>query len=326
MRTKFGIFMMIIISLLIFSCMKPPKIERIEQIETNETAFLVPLEGSSKAGQGKFMSIEYLANAKVATKRITLPLREMKVGRWKHNIEWIPTMRVIKVDRTPVTREWTEERNSGTTSKNEAIYVESKDSIGFAIGVNITTVIHEDDAAKFLYYYAGRGLEKITDDNIRGKVTAIVSREFGSRDLKLCKTDKRQIQEVLEKETIEEFKQFGITVSNIGLVGGLSYEDKEIQKAINDAYIAEMSILQSQQEFEAEKFRNDRKVSIAVAERMSAQEFAKAYDAMVMKTKLDIDMIRAQALMEAAKKWSGNVPSQILPQGSNLLFGLDNKS
>ena len=58
----------ILVSILCFGCLKPPKVEVNEIIETNETAFLVPLEGKSKEGQGKFMSIDYLEEAKIATK------------------------------------------------------------------------------------------------------------------------------------------------------------------------------------------------------------------------------------------------------------------
>lgn len=317
------VLIMIICSILTVGCLKPPKIEINETIETNETAFLVPLEGKSKEGQGKFMSVDYLEKAKVATKRITIPQRERKIGRFDHTIEWIPTMRLIKVNRLPVTREWTEEKTSGTSNKDEAIYVESKDSIGFSVGVNITTMITEENAAKFLYFYAGKSLPRVTDGNVRGKVTAVLSREFGMRDLAQCKSEKRKIQETLEKEVKGEFTKYGISVSSIGLVGGLTYEDKTIQDAINDAYIAEMSILQSKQEMEAEKHRNTKKVSIAVAERQAAQEFEKAYEAMVKKIELEVEMKKADALLEAAKKWNGSTPSSILPQGSNLLFGLD---
>ena len=304
-------------------CLKPPQIELIEQIETNETAFLIPLEGKTEEGQAKFMSIDYLESAKVATKRISIPQREKKIGRFNHEIEWIPTMRVIKVDRAPVTREWTEEKNNGTSNKNEAIYVESKDSIGFCIGINITTMIKEEDSVKFLYYFAGKSLEKITDTNIRGKVTAILSKEFGQRDLSKCKIEKKEIQEILEKEIIVEYSKYGITVSNVGLVGGLSYEENKIQEAIDKAYVSEMSILEKENVKKAQEHENERVLSIAITERKSAQEFEKAYQAMIKKIELDIEMKRAEAMLQASKKWDGSTPASILPQGSSLLFGLD---
>lgn len=322
---KKNIITILIISILFIGCLKPAKVELIEQIDTNETAFLVPLEGQSKKGQDKFMSVDYLESAKVATKRITIPQRESKIGRFNHEIKWIPTMRVIKVNRSPITREWTEERNMGTSNRNEAIYVESKDSIGFSVGINITTMITEEDAAKFLYFFAGQTLAKITDNNIRGKVTAVLSSEFGSRELSVCKIDKKQIQEKLEKEVINEYKKYGITVSNIGLVGGLTYDEPKIQNAIDNAYVSEMSILEKENAKKAQEHENERLLSIAITERKSAQEMEKAYQAMIKKIELDIDMKKAEAILTAAKKWNGQTPQSILPQGSNLLFGLDSK-
>ena len=43
------------------------------EIGPNQSAFLIPLTGANKAGQGKFMSIDYLQANKVATKRIQIP-------------------------------------------------------------------------------------------------------------------------------------------------------------------------------------------------------------------------------------------------------------
>lgn len=310
------------VSCILFSC-SPYKKEIVEEIGTNETAFLVPLEGSSKEGQKQFMSIEYLNQAKVPTKRVSIPQRSLSLGRAWFNLEWIPTMKVIKVDRKPVTREWTADPGTGTSKTNQAIEVESRDSIGFYIGVNVTGLITEEDASKFLYYYAGKSLAVVIDENVRGKVSSILSREFGARQLSLCKSDKKEIQGILEKEVRDYFIGYGVTISNIGLVGGLTYTDPEIQKSINDAYTAEMKITQAENERLAQEKTNMKEVSIAVAQREAAQEFAKAQEAMVNKLKLEIEMKRAEALLEAAKKWNGITPANILPQGSNFLFGLD---
>jgi len=332
-----SILMILAVCCTIFSivgCMKPPKIEVVEEIDTNETAFLVPLEGNTKGEQAKFMSVDYLESSKVAAKRVTIPQREIKIGRFGWQIKWIPTMRLIKVNRSPVTREWTIEHTTGTSSKNEEIYVESKDSIGFSVGVNITTMIHEEDASKFLYYYAGNSLGKVTDINIRGKVAAILTREFQKRDLVLCKSEKSEIVQILELSVIDEFKKYGITVSSIGLVGGLTYEDIAIQTAINDAYVAEMMKTQRENEAEslrifkkgeadAQKFENEKNLSIAVTQKQEAQEFAKVMDAMIKKVELEIEMKKAEALLQAAMKWNGSTPSNILPQNSSMLFGLD---
>ncbi len=67
-------------------------------------------------------------------------------------------------------------------------------------------------------------------------------------------------------------------------------------------------------------------MSVAQNARAMAEEFAKAADAQVAKTKLQIELTKAEAMKTAAEKWNGSMPSSILPQGSNLLFGLDKKA
>jgi len=139
-----------------------------------------------------------------------------------------------------------------------------------------------------------------------------------------CKNQKNSIQDVLAKSLGPEFAKFGITISNAGLVGGLTYENSEIQTAINNAYVAEMKIRENEQSKAAQIHENERILSIAVTERQAAQEFAKAYEAMVKKLELEIAMKKADAMLVAAGKLApGILPSSILPQGSNLLFGLD---
>jgi hypothetical protein len=305
------------LSIILFSC-APPKVEKNEDIATNETAFLVPLEGESNSGQKKFMSIEYLESpqVKVAAKRIIMPQRSQKVGRFWNEIIWIPTMKVIKVDRSPVTREWTEEKETGSSENDEVIRVESKDSIGFKVGVNITSMVKEEDAAKFLYYFSGNPLSVIMDKDIRGSVASILSKEFGSRDLKECKIAKKDIQNILEKEVNEKYTQYGITITNVGLVGGLDYENPEIQIAINNAYIAEMKVSEAIQSKLEQDQINLKNIATAKANREAAEEFAKAQEAQVRKTNLEIELIKA-------KNWDGALPKTILPQNSQLLYGFD---
>lgn len=301
----------------------PVRVDPLESIDTNETAFVVPLEGASNADQKKFMSVEYLEQAKVATKQITIPQRFRQTGRSDWDGEWIPTMRVIKVNRTPVTREWTAEANTGTSSKDESIYVQSKDSIGFKVGINVTAFVAEVDAAKFLYYYAGQPLTTIVDGNIRGFITSILTREFGARTLEEGKLAKKEISDILLKECQDNYSKLGITVSSLGIIGGMQYTNPEIQKSINDNYVAGMKIQQTENDRLAQVNINSKELSIAKNQREMAEEFAKAQEAQIAKTRLQIELTRVEAQKLAAERWNGQMPSNILPQGSNLLFGLD---
>jgi hypothetical protein len=109
------------------------------EIDTSETGFLIPLEGDSGV-QAKFQSEEYLRALKVAAKRVQITHRWSQEGRLPNSGQWIALVRLIKVNRSPVTREWTADATSGTAAKNQAIWIESADSVGFSMGFTCTSL------------------------------------------------------------------------------------------------------------------------------------------------------------------------------------------
>ena len=311
-----------ILLVLSIGCVGPYKEELMVDIESNETAFLVPLEGANKDSQGTFMSIDYLNNSKIASKRIILPQREVSTGRMYYSYKWIPTMRVIKVDRTPVTREWTSHPVAGTTAIDDIIMVESEDSIGFKVGINITCNVKEEDASKFLYYYPGKNLGLVMDTNVRGAVASFLSKEFGTRPLERCKREKGAISTNLMLYLADSFADRGVTISTVGIVGGLSYENPEIQTAINNAYVAEMKVKEKEQNKLAQDQVNQMNVAMAKAEADAAIQFGKAIEERTKQVTLEIAKMKAEAGLVSAQKWDGKLPSQILPANSPLLFNL----
>ena len=264
----------------------PYPTEQAVEVKNNETAFVVPLEGDSKSKQAQFMSIEYLEKAKVATKRIVIPLRKRSLGRAWFDYEWIPLARVIVVDRSPVTREWLDK---------EGIKVESLDSVGFTVGVNCTGMIREEDAAKFLYYYPGNSLADVMNKNVKGFIQNVLAREFGSRDLSVCQKEKKNIVLDLAKELETHFAQYGITISNVGIADGMSYDNAEVQKTIDAVFVNETRVKQAEQEREAQKIINEKELSIAQNERLKAEEFAKAAEAQTKMVELKIRQMEAEA-------------------------------
>lgn len=312
----------VLVLVLIVAC-GDPKIEKFVEIKPHETAFLIPLEGASKSGQAKFMSVKYLENAKVATKRISLSQRKYITGRWESvDYKWIPTVKVITVSRKPVTREWTADNTTGTSNENQAIFVESRDSIGFGVGVTITAMVTEESAAKFLYFYAGKSLDKIIDQNVRGKVNAILAREFASYNLEEARKKKNEIFQVAAKEVIDDFSLYGISITNIGLAEGMVYENKKIQQAIDNVFTAEMNIQVEKQKLASERVKNKRILEVAINEKKSAKEFALAAEARKKQASVEIDIMLAKAKLAWVNKWDGRLPQNILPENSNILMGL----
>src|SRR5438067_4196997 len=87
-------------------CIKDYDKPEYTEIDTSETGFLIPLEGDT-AGQAKFASQQYLEEKKVAAKRVQITHRWNQTGRLPNDGSWIPTVRLVKVKRSPITREWT---------------------------------------------------------------------------------------------------------------------------------------------------------------------------------------------------------------------------
>ena len=252
MKMMFLLFVMIV-TLGIGGCRKPPLVEKYEEVGNNETAFVIQLEGNKQA---KLDSLESLANMQVSTKRINIPLRFKKTGRYGWQGIWIPTIKIIKVDRSPVTREWSADESTGTTRKDEGIWVESRDSIGFSTGFNCTAMVTENNASTFLYYYPGGSLASIMDSQIRNDIQAVASEVAAKYPMDACREQKLEIISIVREKVIPKFAETGITITTIGMFGGFSYEDEEIQNSINATFVAQQAKVTAKAEYEAQEDKN----------------------------------------------------------------------
>lgn len=308
--------------------------ERFVEIGPNETAFVIPLEGDSVAGQGTFDSIGYLEKAMVVSKRITIPQKRHYYGHLPQAYRWIAEVLVVKVDRAPVTREWTSDPTTGTSPANQALEVESLDSINFSLGATITCRIEEKNTPTFLYFYGtqsleegkgtevglvyrGRPLSDIVDTNIRSYCQAKLASHFGSVDLNEGKQRKAEFFEQAFDEAQQYFKQRGITIDSFGSAKGLYYHNPEIQAAINRRFVTENSIEVARQELAAQKNRNTTKIAKATAERKAAEAFLAEKEAMLMKYRQEISQLRAEARQAMAQHWDGQMPANLLPSGKD---------
>lgn len=301
MKTKKVITLLLVIimtSILLTGCRKPYDKPEFVTIEASQTAFLIPLVGDSTT-QSAFESEELLAEAKVATKEIQIPHRWVQTGR-KHWIgEWKPSATLIVVERKPVSRSW-ESGDSTSTSANKAIFGETSDQIGIYVGMNCTAMIEEKDAAKFLYRYNNTPLETVIDTDIK----KLVEDRFNIETAKYTSTElgakKGEIMEAVKDYVIPYFKEYGITITVLGMKEGVSYENNEIQKAI-DAKFA------SEQELVIQQNKNDANIAKAEAEAqamiMIAEAEAKAND--LLSQSLTDNLLEKMYF----EKWDGKLPT-----------------
>jgi len=54
--------------------------------------------------------------------------------------------------------------------RDQAIRIESADSVGFSMGFTCTGFIAEEDASKFLYWYPSGALADVIDREVRGRI------------------------------------------------------------------------------------------------------------------------------------------------------------
>lgn len=228
---------------------RPYDIPEFVTIEASQTAFLVPLVGDTTQ-QSAFESEELLLEHKVATKEIQIPHRWVQTGRKDYNGEWRPSATLIVVERKPVSRSW-ESGDSTATSANRAIFGETSDNIGVYVGMNCTAMIEEKDAAKFLYRYNNTPLETIIDTDIKKMVEDrfnIETAKFTSTDLGAKKGD---IMEAVKAYVVDYFKEYGITITVLGLKEGISFENPSIQEAIDAKFASEQELVIQQNKNEA---------------------------------------------------------------------------
>lgn len=268
------------------------------EIKPYESAFLIPYEGNTK-NQTSFSSEEFLKENKVPGKRVIITYD------YKFGLGNLPDAILIKVNRTPVTREWVQGKD-GSTTKNQGVRAESIESISFIAGFNCTVMIKEEDTAKYLYMYpSNMELSKVMDDEIRAVIGSKFSEECSKKSMSEIIQNKSEILKTVKSFADKHFEARGITISILGYKDDFTYPDKSIQEAINKAFKASKDL-------EAQENINEKKLSEAEANKKAMEIQAQAIK----------DVIRLKELenQEAAiKRWNGKMPNAT---GINGIFDI----
>lgn len=285
--------LMIMIVCVFCGCTK----KEVHTIEANQTAFLIPLKGNT-ANQASFESEELLSEAKVATKQVYITKTRERLAFMHY--EYVPDNMLIIVDRTPVTREWSETTNIGTSSNNQAIYAESKESIGFSVGMNCSAQIYsEEDAVKFLYSYNNKTLADIMDSEIRARVESDFVEACAKHTMNEILAKKAEIMDFVRSDVTNYFAERGITITVLGMKDGIEYDDANVQTAINAAFVAERNA-------EAQAINNETAINKAHAEAEAALIIAEG-EAKANQL-LSASITDRLVEMKKAERWNGQLP------------------
>ncbi len=323
-------------------CWRPFEPVKLEVIQPNEEAFLLPFTTNIEL-QTSTHTEDYLRKSLVYTQQVKVPQQWVPRGYEfvGANGEWRDAAILVRVDKTPVTREWTADPNSGTSAKNEAIWVMTSDQVEFSTGWTCTArVSSRDDAVKFLHNYPNGALAQVMDQEVRAKIQSAFGLEVTDlpmQELRLKATP--HIQTVVDMVT-SFFAERGITITNLGISGGFVYKDPSIVKTLVEVFNAEQAklIAIAETSTQAEKNKtlqleaDSRAKAIlteceAEAEGIKLVADAKSYEmskagenpeAYMLLKKLEIEQSRVD-------KWDGQFPMYFMGQGveslSMLLHG-----
>lgn len=300
--------LLIIVSMFLMGCRRPYQAPVYVEVKPNETAFLVPLEDDVEK-QVKLDSVSAYENAKVSAKRIKIPTEWEQTGRKDRQGFWKEMAMVILVDRSPISREWTENSSTGTSAANQAFVLESSESIVFTIAGNGSARIDEQDAAKFQYYYSGKTLDQIMDSDIRPYFGTRLSSKFSKLTTAECTEQKADLFTEAFEETKTYFTDFGITIMNLGMSGGMEYVDKEIQDGINKKVVAQQEVEIAESRRQAAEKVNQMNEEAAESQYQVALKYAKASKAQQESTALELEKRRVAIDETYAKafeeSWNG---------------------
>jgi regulator of protease activity HflC (stomatin/prohibitin superfamily) len=294
---------------------KPYDTPEYKDITPSQTAFAIPLEGNG-ADQVKIDSEESAKNNLITSKRVQVPHRWNQTGKgviWEDGT-WIPTIQVIIVERKPVTREWTEAKDTGTDAKNQGIKAESKESLGFTARMNCTASIQESEASKYLYNYNDKTLEEVMDTEIRANVESKFVQECAKRSMDEILSQKEQIMTAVRDEVVDTFTKKGVTINQLGLKGDFTYDNAKTQEAIDAKFQAEKNQ-------EAQQITNETNKAKAIADAEVIKSQASTMTDTIKLKEAEAKLAEAQAKQEMAKAMQNWKDIKVL--GDNPVLGQD---
>jgi hypothetical protein len=347
MRRVFWYLAALLAPVALSGCIKPYHEPVLAEISNSQEGFLIELEGDNS--QADTSAEEYLKSRLVQQKRVEIPYRWKQTWRLHNWGRWIPAARLVIVDRAPENRLWVADRDKGTSNKDEAIWLESKDSVSFSTGIAITARIESrDDAIRFLANYPARpqdssdpektyqvkvsSLAQIMDEEIKNKVQEILGDQANEYNMDELRDQKTEMMQAVREQCEGFFKERGITITTLGMAGGFTYANPGVQEAIDQVFeaqqdkqvaLAEAAAAaerkealklkgegEAQNEIEVAKGKAEGVQLVADAKAYEIEKLAENPEAYILLKQLEIEMARLE-------RWDGSYPQILLSGGKD---------
>lgn len=237
MKRNIFLIVLAIVALITTSCGQYSKVT----VPNDSYGIMVPADGDTTL-QGSLKDFEEQKDKVVSGKdlyipreKIKLPGKLFKVLRDKY--------RVYTVSRNPISRTWSttiEHSADGTykyvkTGDMDGVQTESKGSAGVVISYNITYYVSQP----YIFLWRKRqdaDLKLFGDLTIRNSLVTFT----GEAIKKIDDASLSQKSSDLRKEVLTSLndlyqKEYGITISELGIIGGIQFDNPDIQKQLDEA-------------------------------------------------------------------------------------------
>jgi len=143
---------------------------------------------------------------------------------------------------------------------------------------------------------------------------------------------KMEIVNAVKTDVLSFFTNRGVTVTTVGMFGGMTYENPKIQDSIDQTFITQQEKVNAKSLLDAQKDKNSRieQEALALAEAAKTKAAGEAAGIELVNTALakaanNPQLIQLRSLEVEAKrieKWKGSYPSVVAGSGANTWVGL----
>ncbi len=216
-------------------------------VEPNEIAFVVPISDSTTDTVVNGDVGYWKSHERPNITEIRVEQGWFQTGATPGSGYFRDIVRVIKVNTTAVNRSWNpptlDNATCTTTTAGTGFTVEDRESHGLSIGAVVIAHVDNANAALYLSSYGDRPLDddetsriSVMDTEVRNYIQAQLFLEVGRRDLHAVQDDKGPIFQAVSDATKTWFATKGITIDEVGGLGGLVYDNCNIQNQIDESF------------------------------------------------------------------------------------------